>query len=202
MSMYIFDIETAPLPIEELERLMPKFEAARNLKDPIKIEADIAAKRQAFIDDAALSAITGRVLAIGVLRMGEIEISHGDNEREIITWFWDIVNQGGGFAGFNTFQFDLPFLIRRSWKLGIDVPPIRDGHRWVGSQVDLRQVWALGEYQAAGSLDMIARHLGLEGKSMDGKLFYQLYRENQEAALDYLRHDLRITAELERRMRA
>ena len=50
----IFDIETGPAPLEQLTAIMPEFEASGTLKDPVKIEADIAKKRAAWLDKAAL----------------------------------------------------------------------------------------------------------------------------------------------------
>jgi hypothetical protein len=40
--MIIFDIETGPLPAHILDTLKPEFEAAGNIKDPVKIAANIA----------------------------------------------------------------------------------------------------------------------------------------------------------------
>lgn len=201
MSAYIFDIETCPLPPEELAVLEPKLAPAKNLKDPEKIAADIAAKRAAWLEDAALSAITGRVLAVGVLRGEEPEIFHGYDEHANIGAFWDLIHEGGSFAGFNVASFDLPFLVRRSWKLGIPIPPIRSGRHWSGNFIDLRDVWGLGEYHPEGSLDMISRHLGFPGKDSNGKLFHQLYIDDVGAALKYLANDLYMTQRLERALK-
>lgn len=201
MSATIFDIETAPMAADELALMMPVFHPAKNLKDPVKIEADVAAKKAAWIDDAALSALTGRVLAIGILRGEEPEIAHGNDEAANIQWFWDLLPELGQIAGFNVANFDLPFLVRRSWKLGIGVPPIRDGRRWL-NVVDLREVWGLGEHHPDGTLDQIARHLGLPGKTESGKQFYEAYSDNADLALDYLKNDLILTKGLLGRMRA
>ncbi len=204
MSYSVFDIETCPLPSAELDAMAPEFLPAKNLRDPEKIAADVAAKRAEWIDKAALSALTGRVLAIGVLRghSDEPEIVHGDDEAELIRWFWDMLPECGSMAGFNISSFDLPFLVRRSWKLQIPVPPVRSGRYWIGAFVDLRDVWALGEYHAEGTLDQIAKHIGLQGKTGSGKQFYETYATNPDEAIAYLANDLVQTRGLAARLKA
>ena len=67
MNYTVFDIETGALPLAELEAIMPEFEPSKVLKDPEKIKADIEAKRAEWIDRAALSPVSGQVLAIGYI---------------------------------------------------------------------------------------------------------------------------------------
>jgi hypothetical protein len=62
--------------------------------------------------------------------------------------------------------------------------------------VDLRDGWQLGDRQARGSLDSIAKHLGLGGKNGDGKAFAELWRSDREKAAAYLRNDLELTARI------
>ena len=64
--MFIFDIETGPLPRAELKELEPEFEAGGNVKDPIKVKLAIEKKRAEWYNKAALSPITGEILAIGI----------------------------------------------------------------------------------------------------------------------------------------
>ena len=50
-------------------------------------------------------------------------------------------------VGFNSNQFDLPFLIRRSWKHNVAVPMgIRRGRYWSDQVLDLRDVWQLAGF--------------------------------------------------------
>ena len=68
-----FDIETGPASLEELSLMEVPFDPATvkigNLKDQVKIEEKIEAARKNheldFINKAALSPFTGRVIAIG-----------------------------------------------------------------------------------------------------------------------------------------
>jgi len=195
-----FDFETGALDPEQLAIIEPEFKPARNLKDPVKIAADVQAKRDAWLEDAALSAITGRILATGRLCGGELKISTGD-EKDLLEEFWSDWREGGRFIGFNCFAFDLPFAIRRSYVHGLTVPPdVRAGRYWSAAVIDLREVWQCGDRQAEGSLDSIARALGLGGKAGNGADFANLLKTDEAAALEYLGNDLYLTCALAERM--
>jgi hypothetical protein len=104
-------------------------------------------------------------------------------------------------VGFNILGFDLPFLVRRSWALGIPVPFwVFDGRYFNRRFSDVMQHWQLGNRQDHISLDKLARFLGLRGKSHEGKDFANLYANNQQQALDYLKNDLKLTADIALKM--
>ena len=211
MRKIVFDIETGPLPNSELEQLIEPFDPAAvkvgNIKDPAKIEAKIEECRANhwtdFVDGAALSAVTGRVLAIGIQDSDGFKIL-GDNlssEAEIIHDFWHLCQFEMGrlntMIGFNTHLFDLPFLVRRSWKLGVKVPPfIRRGRYWADEMIDLRNDWQLGDRPAEGSLNAICKHLGLGQKTGNGKDFAGLWILDRKKAIEYLRQDLALTSKV------
>jgi len=207
MTTILFDVETSPLTAAEIEAQLPEFDESEvkvgNIKDPDKAAAKIAeakAKhRQDFFDRAALSATTGKVVAIGYCTADD-DSYHFDlsGEPDCLNTFWDnIRNQNSGIhrlIGFNIKLFDLPFLIRRSWKHGIPVPyPIRDGKWWSKEIIDLRDEWQLGDRTVRGSLDAISKFLGTGEKIGDGKDFARLLEEDREQAIAYLRHDLELT---------
>jgi len=212
MTRY-FDIETGPLPLEQIEALIPEFNPADvkvgNIKDPDKIVAKIeearAGHRQSFIDRAALSPITGQVLAIGYTTdEGAIECATQGDEPALLESFWHMIEPPAGkvvrWAGFNIFGFDLPFLVKRSWMLGVEVPPIRRGRYWADWLIDLRELWQLGDRMAPGSLDVIAKAFGVGAKNGDGAMFAELLKSNPEQAIDYLRNDVDMTRRVARVM--
>ena len=212
MSTFIFDIETGPLSTEQVESVMPAFDPAEiktgNLKDPAKVAEKIeqarSAHRQSFIDRAALDPMTGRVLAIGVVDQdGSVDVLSG-SEPDLLYGFWDVIRCSGGIhrlIGFSVLSFDLPFLIRRSWRHGIPVPVgLRDGRYWSKDIIDLRDVWQLGDRQAHGSLNAICKFLGLGEKLGDGKDFAGLWETDREQAINYLKQDLNLTRKLAQRM--
>ncbi len=217
----IFDVETGPLAEGELSALLPPFDPAEvktgNLKDPAKIaeklaEAEVNHRRN-FLDNAALDPLTGRVVAIGMLVFDELSeagpamdsgkcviIGH-DDEARMLREFWRYTQAEMGrmnpIIGFNIFTFDLPFLFRRSWKQRVPIPfGLRRGRYWGDQVIDLREAWQLGDRQARGSLDSIAKHLGVGAKNGDGKAFAELWRSDRARAEAYLRNDLELTAKI------
>lgn len=202
----VFDIETEALPEAELKQFMPEFEAPGNIKDPEKIKNAIAEKRKAWIENAALDAMTGRVLAIGLwIPDSFVLISEPATESEIVYEFWDSIQGAPGvlhhLIGFNCCLFDLPFLIKRSWRLGVPVPlGIRRGRYWGDNITDLRDVWQMGDRQAHGSLDTISRHLAVGQKSGNGKEFAALWHSDRAKAEEYLKNDLALTAAIARKL--
>ena len=211
MNTIIFDIETGPLPESELAALLPPFDPAEvktgNIKDPDKIAAKVAEAeanhRQEFIERAALDPLTGRVVAVGLLYpdSGEFHVIGHEDEAATLREFWDVCRGEQGrinqMVGFNTHLFDLPFLIRRSWKHRVPVPlGIRRGRYWADEMLDLRDGWQLGDRQARGSLDAIAKHLGVGAKNGDGKAFAGLWASDRAQAVAYLRNDVQLTAKV------
>ncbi len=213
----VFDIETGALPDAELEALLPEFDPDAiklgNLKDPDKIEAKIeearANHRKNFFEKAALSALTGRVLAIGLFSGNDPWILGQDDEAEMLREYWALCRcenfvMQNTMIGFNSKPFDLPFLIRRSWRHRVPIPNgVRNlgfGGRyyWAPEMIDLRDLWLLGASSdyGGGSLDDIARLLGCGAKTGSGADFAKLWHNpvTRPQAEDYLRNDLMMTA--------
>jgi predicted PolB exonuclease-like 3'-5' exonuclease len=204
--MIFFDIETEPLTAEELLQRQPKFSARANIKDPEKIEADISAKRQAYRDKAALDPYSGRVIAIGrATDDQEIICEHFNGEssaeRDIVDDFWELYRENPShmFCGFNILNFDLPFLIRRSFCLGVQVPKdvngvfnfaSTNGRRMGPRFLDLMDFWKLGNYQDRISLSNFAVHCGFKPKDGSGKDFAGLLRTDNKEAIRYLKNDV------------
>ena len=214
MQTIIYDIETGPLPEADLAALLPPFDPADiktgNLKDPEKIAAKLAEAeanhRRDFFEQAALDPLTGRVVAVGLLQnaeggmqKAEFRIIGHDDEVAMLREFWDVTRGEMGrinqMIGFNSNAFDLPFLIRRSWKHRVPVPfGIRRGRYWAEQMIDLRDAWQLGDRQARGSLDVVAKHLGVGAKNGSGADFAKLWQSDRAKAVEYLRNDLELTA--------
>ncbi len=243
----VIDIETGPLPDDELQRLVPEFELMKvagakhlgeffdsanvktgNIKDAQKIIEKIEQKRREhaqeqadlqlrieearseyfakFKEKAPLHAHLGQILAAGYSNGTNTSIDGsidgGDEGRILIRW-WDVYDtceqQARSIIGFNIFGFDLPFLCRRSWLLGIPVPfDVFDRGRWHPIFIDLAEVWRLrvpGEYI---SLDTLAKafRIGSKPDGISGADFHKLWHEDHEAAEAYLKNDLAMTRAL------
>jgi len=245
-----FDIETGPLPEEQLRKLyrptgknftQPPFNEADvklgNIKDPEKQRAKIEEARQAhaenevklaesavewerihwqgFVDSAALHAQTGRVLAIAFNECGSAHIdtlladNTEESEHELLRLFWnrvmEIASQVDTLVGWNSNNFDIPFIMQRSWILGVRFPigVFSNNFRFLHNCfVDLMQVWGCCQRSQFYKLDDVAVSLGLPGKleGISGKDFHKLYfserDEDRDLALSYLCQDVRLTAQV------
>jgi hypothetical protein len=206
----IFDIETGPLPEDQILPNMPPWEAPGNIKDPIKLEAHKANYAKEYVAKAALSPLTGQVLAVGFLdaETHAKTIVCRETEAETLKAALAIICDMGKaqseprLVGFNSHSFDLPFIWRRCWALFIQPPyHLRHGRYWQDCySVDLREAWQFGNRMEPGSLDAICRTLGCGQKNGDGALFYKVLAEDRAKALAYLANDLDMTYALFCRM--
>ena len=74
---FVIDIETSGRA--DAADYLPPIEPPGNYKDAAKIEAYLAEKRASQLERAALSAETGRILCIGILRDGLDPQPRGEN---------------------------------------------------------------------------------------------------------------------------
>jgi uncharacterized protein YprB with RNaseH-like and TPR domain len=185
MATYlILDLETAPHPAAH--RWAEPVRAARNLKDPEKIAADILEKSEKQAAEFGLDPDLNRIVALGyhVVGHGEPEcevMSDELEERHHLIAFWDVYRKlpDPRIVTFNGFRFDLPVLMRRSMYL--DVPYQRlsiDKYR--STHIDLWQILSFNGALPAHSLKFYAQRMGfgLEDK-IDGAQIAQLVREER-----------------------
>lgn len=208
--IWAFDIETGPLDFEEIERIAPEFEPENvktgNISDLGKIAEKVEGARVAHFSSiqkgAALHAEYSSVLALGWTSDKTQEILHASDhtEPQMLSLFWDAAmkayRDGYILAGHNIKNFDLPYMVRRSFKHGICVPEVLLPERsrfWPKFFFDTLEEWSMGDNQRRIGLNKLAKHLGLEGKSGTGKGFGKLFKEDQDAALAYLEQDLSVT---------
>ena len=212
-----------------------------NLKDPAKIESKVEAARlkftmdksavtenidtaraeawQAFRDRAALSPLTGRVLAIGWWNPDTpdsyaayiLEGKESVSEKEVIEHFLSladaVLSDGGRLCGHNIIGFDLPFLLRRGLKHGIRPPKTITSalaQYRPANLVDTMREWQFGNrYEGFVKLDHLAAFFGTRRKNGDGadfgKKFFGTPEERIEA-LEYLNNDVMMTVEVAERM--
>jgi hypothetical protein len=202
----LFDIETGPRDQQILAALMPAFSAPANYKDPEKIAANIAEQKNKWLEQAALSPVTGRVIVIGFQHGTApaviLEAASEADEARILAAFWAEVQRHPSreWAGWNIHGFDLDFLVKRSWfhRLAVPMHLIMSG-RYVASRWnDLMKAFQAPDWKAPfTSLEDAARFLEIDlGGKDDGvsARFAQVYAEDREKALAHARNDLRLAA--------
>jgi len=248
--MIIIDIETGPLPIEQLKLVGEKFvspphpgefdpdsvrygntkdgeKRAMKLQAALDLHAAAVAKYESVVavaetehwtkvqSKAALSPLTGRVLAVGYLSTDsgkfilDVTIDANDPEEEqgLLTRFWDQVEkfriQDRRIVGHNFFGFDLPFMAGRSWIHGVEVPSIFDSRGYPDGKLfrDTMKIWACGQnkYVSLDSLG-VAMGVGAKPEGVSGAQFAELLESDRIAANAYLENDLRMTAAVAKRM--
>ncbi len=207
-----WDLETGPQPPEQLLKLMPEFTAAANLRDPEKIEASITAKRQAWLDDAALRGTTGQVLAFGMAQDDDpvmVNTIEGSNEKALISalfqHLYDAIMNDWFIYTWNGAGFDLPFLCQRlasHGKPGFWYLTKGKGRRyWDDHFIDAMQVWNMQSGHVSGSgLDAVAKALGVGEKNGDGAMFYELFKADPDKAKAYCANDVELLRKVVLRM--
>jgi len=223
-----FDIETGPQDDEALRALYtePTFEEFAESCDKRWKPETVTAKYEeskgkgfeAFRDKAALSPLTGRIVAIGMLVLPAVDpFIAGSNvvcdatEKPILVDFWkqvqDWLDKKLTIVGHNIFSFDLPFLTMRSRFHSVDIPVdvVRFGGRypsWNSRFVDTMQVVAFGDNHRFTKLDALAKFFGVGAKTegVSGKDFAKLWTEDHARACEYLTNDVKITAAVAKKL--
>lgn len=200
LSPIFFDIETGP-DIEAVSKFMPEFKAPSNWKDPDKIQAKIDEQLEAYYERAALDPVIGQIVAFGFRFKGDsycIDQESLKTEAPVLAAIKELFAKAGtrDWVGHNILDFDLPYMCRRFWRSGLDMPiGWREGNWWSRCFVDTMKLFALGKFKDIISLDKLARFLGHEsgknGKS--GADFHALLKVDKEEALKYLDTDLKLT---------
>jgi len=219
-----FDIESGPQPEAQLREIYqePTLEEFSQSCDKRWKPETVAAKYEEakagmwdeFVSKAALSPLTGRVLAIGFKPPGgEVQVRHlagpasDSKEDALLSVFWRLTMRAiaskESLVGHNILGFDLPFLLRRSWLLGVEpTADIYDGRYWHRCYIDTMKRWQCGSYQERFvKLDALAQAFGvlrkLDTGGVSGAEFSRFYwgsAEERQLAIEYLVRDVEITA--------
>lgn len=242
MPDLVFDIETGGLPWEQIKSsytppaALPPWDESMVkygvTKDPTKRQEkrdqvkaayqvqldnqqnEAECNRLNFINDAALSPVTGQVLAIGI-KKGDVTCIIGDGgetEPEILEAFWTVYKKyhtASRFVGFCSNFFDFPFIVWRSYLHKIIVPGFawdKTGRYPAYCFVDLiDRLPKRGFNDESRKLTDICSWLGIGSKpdGVDGSMFSALWNgdtESRQQAIVYLQNDLELTYQLGQRM--
>jgi hypothetical protein len=161
-----------------------------------------------FKKEAALNPVTGRVVVIGLCdEEDQFSYIGDDDERETLKAWWALYQEHEEFrsrgkkhwlAGVNIFNFDLPFLVFRSWVQHVTVPrsAVELESKWCNWGpvfFDIRRAFQLGDNQRKSSFDWMGKAFGTGGKIEGdcGAKFGELWRSDRATALRYLKNDVR-----------
>src|SRR3989338_2907632 len=164
-DVLLLDIESVPLNREVYEKLTP--EERKKLINPID----------------------SKVIAIGLKTSSSENLLFGP-ETEILATFWKFLhewkrNNEGVISGFNIKQYDLPFLITRSFVNNIKITPIA-----LSDVLDLREVLSFFRYgRTRGTMKDFARALSLPSSDDGEKIAEWYFSDNEKHIKKYLRSE-------------
>lgn len=194
MRLYL-DIETLPAPTDLHEVFLS------TLKEPPGTDEE----RREKIAETSLHGEFGRILCIGYLKepgMAEPAVLTGA-EPDQLRRFWEIARGVTLFVGHNLFDFDLPFLRKRSIVHRIRPLDISLARYRSSPVYDTMQEWSSWNPRERVRLDTIAKVLGLRSSKdgLDGSKV-ALYHEQgrDEEIFRYCKDDVRLVREVHRRM--
>ena len=154
----IVDLES--VADESVIPLLKPPRAAKNLKDPAKIAADVAEKTAAQLEGLSLDPAGCRIVALGWDGVVHAALNT-EQESYDLNHFWSTV-AGRTLVGYNCIAFDLPVLLTRSRILGVSTPHY-DVKKW-GCQgvIDLMLDLSFNGLVDYKSLGFWCKRLGLD----------------------------------------
>lgn len=208
ISPIVCDIETCGLP-NAAEFLEP-VSAAKNLRDPDKVKADLEQRTAERDGKVALDWNVGRIAALAwwtaedgvIVRLSPEE----PDEALALTEFWR-VSRHRSIIGFNIKAFDLRFMIQRSRLLGVAHPVLDVGRYSKSSIVDLYSELTFNDSQDTWcmrrTLHAFCRRFGIPVvDTVQGKDIPALIASGDWAAVEsHITSDVILTVELARKLR-
>lgn len=170
MSYIIIDVETSPIDIKEYDK--------RSEEEKKKL----------------LNPIDSKIIAIGIkAKDNEAQILLGE-EKEILNEFWKSVKKhkqkNNKIIGFNIKDFDLPFLVTRSFINDIEIEPFV-----LKEVIDIREKLSAYKFgNVRGKLKEFAKMLSIPTLGIEGDKINELYiNKDFKTIREYLTKDLEIT---------
>jgi DNA polymerase elongation subunit (family B) len=199
-----FDIETSANPEALVFLLEPS--APANYKDSDKIAQYILEKKAEQVSQAPLDADLGQVIAISMqfglgsqVEVHLVDDSETRTESDLIRWFWKAyAKTDGRSCGYNILGFDLPYLLKRSFALGIQVPRQPQLAKFrTEPTIDLMAI--LYNWGPAKGLKWVCKRYGIPNPlpELDGS---QVANMDRETLRKYAGNDVDLVVELYKRM--
>ncbi|VVB99725.1 putative 3'-5' exonuclease related to the exonuclease domain of PolB [uncultured archaeon] len=178
MAYIVVDVETVPLDREE--HLKRAEDERKKLLNPID----------------------SKIIAIGVkTQNAEPVVFMGEDEANLLSSFWQELakhkSASAKIIGFNIKEFDLPFLVTRSFLNNVEIVPFV-----IKEIVDIREKLSAYKFgNVRGKLKEFAALLEIETLGMEGsKVAEEYWKGNTKKIRDYLAKDLEITETIYQRI--
>lgn len=199
MNKLFFDIET-----------IPSAEVHREIH--IEIIKKLSSKKSKTVEEiheeTSFEGTFGRLCCIGIIKENSSGIIQKEvfsgTEKEILTKFWRSAADVDQFIGHNIWNFDFPFIYKRSIINGIKPRMNISFARYKNLPIyDTQQEWELWGYQKAQKLDTLAKVLNLPTSKdeMDGSMVWKYFQEGKiKEICKYCMKDVELTRQVYYRM--
>ena len=197
-----FDLET--IPNEALIDCLPPVKPDSRIKDPEKIEADIAEKTKKQLEAISLNPLFNIICSASWTdqdgNTDGILLESEDKEKDLLLNFWEVAAGYDHFVTFNGRPFDVRCLLLHGVRLGVRPSVDIDNGRYNRmNHTDLRQVFAGEEKFTKGDLNTFCKiFLGKQKmEGIDGAMISEYWNIGaHEMILDYNKDDSILTHEL------
>jgi DNA polymerase elongation subunit (family B) len=196
----VIDIETyQDVGEKQLAKIRANIKPDGRMTNQDKIKADVAKKESAIIDKAALSPLTGRIIAVGLgIRRGStweqaVFVDKLGDEGALLHTVDSVLDElvYGHLITFNGKRFDLPFLAARAMR-----HRMRLAHRWPLGKYHPLHI-DLCDLLGSGSLDDWATAILDKPKTLSGADIAGLVKDEKwEDIKAHCLEDITLTAEL------
>lgn len=176
-EVVIFDLET--IPNKALIPLLPEVVANKNLKDPVKVAADIERKSKTQVADMAKDPLFNMICCAGWCDLEGnsggilLEKENRDSEIALLVEFWELLAKYDTFVTYNGRGFDARTMLLHGMDYGIRPAVNIDNGRYNrGNHIDMRLVLNGNDPRGKGTMDFFARRFGQGGKTenIDGSM--------------------------------
>lgn len=145
------------------------------------------------IETTGLEPFKDRIVGIGIKTEVLEEIKVGDNEKELLEWFWGIQGRLDNIIGWNIDRFDLWFIRIRSIKHNVKIKELRS--------IDLFKILFPENFQRWKSLNDVSESFFGERKDKSGQMIQEAFLNKEfDKIKEYLKNDLNLTYNLYKRL--
>jgi predicted PolB exonuclease-like 3'-5' exonuclease len=198
MIKLFFDIETLPAEDNRKEEFLPILKRKARRSTPEDSDDELFLK-------TSLEGTFGRIFCIGYIKENGRILDKGvlvGDEKEMLQKFWQLSRDVELFVGHNIWEFDLPFIYKRSIILGVKPRQLNFARYRNEPIFDTMKVWELWSNGTQG-LDTLAKVLGLPTSKdeMNGVMVWPYYQQGKyEEICKYCLKDVELTRKVYQRM--
>lgn len=161
MTIKILGLDLETVADRSAISILPEIKAPGNYKDVDKISTYIAEKEKERNSELGLDPTTCQIVCICARDfVNQITYSFCNDEKTMLTNFWQLTINYNAFCSFNGKSFDVPVLMFRSMINGVTPGQIDTNPYAINNHYDLRAIFTGRNKFQRGSLDFLCKRLG------------------------------------------